>query len=50
MKVLLCGASGLSGRIFYDFLTKNNIDCVGTYFNNKTNPDFIKLDFLIMTI
>ena len=45
MKVLLCGASGLSGRVFYDYFIKNNINCIGTYFSNKTNPKFIKLDF-----
>ena len=44
MKVLLCGASGLSGRVFYDYFIKNNINCIGTYFSNKTNPKFIKLD------
>lgn len=47
MKVLLCGGSGLVGRIFMDVFKKGNPDdiIVGTYNNNKVE-DLIKIDFL----
>ena len=47
MKVLLCGGSGLVGRVFMNiFKTENpNDTIIGTY-NSKKMDDLIKIDFL----
>ena len=46
MKVLLCGGSGLVGRVFMNiFKTENpNDTIIGTY-NSKKMDDLIKIDF-----
>ena len=46
MKILICGASGLVGRVLFKQFINNGIECIGTYNNNKTNKDYIKIDFL----
>ena len=46
MKILICGASGLVERVLYNNFINNGIECIGTYNNNKTNKDYIKIDFL----
>lgn len=47
MKILICGASGLAGRVLYNYFKKKfeNYEIIGTYNNNKTSPDLIKIDF-----
>ena len=47
MKVLLCGGSGLVGRVFMDVFKKENPkdSIIGTY-NSKKMDDLIKIDFL----
>ena len=43
-KVIVCGGSGLVGRVLIDILEKNNINVVGTYNSNKLD-NLIKCDF-----
>jgi S-adenosylmethionine synthetase len=43
-KVLVCGGSGLVGRILINTLEKNNVNVIGTYNLNKLN-NLVKLNF-----
>lgn len=43
-KVLVCGASGMTGRNLYDYLFKQGISVVGTS-HSTVHPDLVPIDF-----
>lgn len=47
MRILLCGGSGLVGRIIMNVFKNDNMDIIGTY-NSKKSDELIKIDFLNM--
>jgi dTDP-4-dehydrorhamnose reductase/beta-phosphoglucomutase-like phosphatase (HAD superfamily) len=48
-KVIVCGGSGLVGRVLMNILEKNNINVIGTYNSNKLDK-LVKLNFFDIDI